>query len=352
MASAVAEPTERRGRNRRGFLITAIVILLAVLIGVLYLLYSMVNLPERKKVLANQPGVTVAFEAFGGSFGPLDHPLGVAYDASADRIYVTEPVAGKVVVFDGNGKNGRIFVQDESRKTKRAPAGGTSVSSPEGVDVGADGSVYVADPVKKAVEVFSPQGRKLREMHFDTPVRVTVVGNRLYVLTSPGTLVITNLQGQLLNRFGTQGTGANNLYGPTGVAVDSKQNVYITDSQNFRLMALTPDLKPLWDFGQPGSSEASMSARPIELPTGIALGGDGNLYVVDGMGSQIMVFDRTGKAVSSPLSSRGEADDQLGLPQTIHWMKDDLFVIADQFHNRIVGFRLHPQPLTQPKPGQ
>jgi hypothetical protein len=30
-------------------------------------------------------------------------------------------------------------------------------------------------------------------------------------------------------------------------------------------------------------------------------------------------------------------------------MKDDLFVIADQFHDRIVGFRLHPQPMAPSK---
>jgi sugar lactone lactonase YvrE len=346
MTTGPTETVERRGRGRRVFLLTAIIILLGVLVGVLFLLWSMVNLPERKAVLANQPGVTVAFEAFGGTFGSLDHPLGVAYDSNADKIYVTEPTAGKVVVFDGNGKNGRIFVQNESRqKGLRIPAGGPTVQSPEGVDVGADGSVYVADPGKKAVEVFTPEGHKAREMAFATPVRVTVADSRLYVLLSPGTLVVTNLQGQLLNRFGTQGTGPNNLYGPTGVAVDPQRNAYITDSQNFRLMALNTDLKSLWAFGQPGSSEASMSARPIELPTGVTLGADGNLYVVDGMGSQIQVFDRSGKAISSPLSSRGSADDQLALPQTIHWMKDDLFVIADQFHNRIVGFRLHPQPL-------
>jgi sugar lactone lactonase YvrE len=349
MTTGPTETVVVRGRGRRGFILTAIFILLGVLLGVLYLLWSMVNLPERKQVLAHQPGVTVAFEAFGGQFGALDHPLGVAYDSNNDRIYVTEPTAGKVIVFDGSGKNGRVFVQNETRqKGLKVPAGGPTVQSPEGIDVGADGSVYVADPTRNAVEVFSPEGRKMRTMPYQTPVRVTVADARLYVLLSPGTLVVSNLQGQLINRFGTQGTGTDNLYGPTGVAVDSKQNAYITDSQNFRLMALNTDLKSLWNFGQPGSSDASMSARPIELPTGVTLGGDGNLYVVDGMGSQIMVFDRSGKLVSSPLSSRGSADDQLALPQSIHWMKDDLFVVADQFHNRIVGFRLHPQPFKAP----
>jgi DNA-binding beta-propeller fold protein YncE len=336
-------PVRRRGP--RGFLVAAIAILLAVLVGVLYLLWSMVNLPERKPALANQAGVTVAFEAFGGDFGQLDHPLGVAYDPTASRLYVTEPTAGRVLVFDDQGKNGRIFAQDEGRATGKVPKAGTSVTSPEGVDVGADGTVYVADPVKNAVIAFSPEGKKLRQMAFEQAIRVTVDNNRLYVLRSPGTLVVANLQGQTLNRFGTQGTGPNNLYGPTGVAVDSKHNAFITDSQNFRLLALDATLKPFWNFGQPGTSDAQMSARPIELPTGITIGGDGNLYVVDGMASQIKVYDRKGKDVSAALSSRGNADDQLALPQTIRYMKDDLFVIADQFHNRVVGFRLHPQPL-------
>lgn len=345
MTTADSEAPRRRGRSTRVFLILAIGILLAVLLGILYLLWSMSTLPERQPVLANEPGVRVAFQAFGGNFGPLDHPLGVAYDRRNDKIYVTEPTVGKVLVFDGDAKNGRVFVHDESRDATALPQPLSSVNSPEGIDVGPDGLVYIADPVKNAVLVFNPDGSRVREMKFAQPIRVTVADNRLYVLLSPGTLVITDMRGNLLDRFGSQGTGPENLYGPTGAAVDSKQNVFITDSENFRLVGLNSQLKPLWDIGQPGSSDASMSARTIGLPTGIALGADNNLYVVDGMSSQILVYDRDGNPVSTALSKRGSDDNQLGLPQTIYWMKDDLFVIADQGHNRIVGFRLTPQPI-------
>ena len=345
MASAVTEQTERGRRRTRAVLLIAILLFLLLLCGVLYTLWSTVNLPEHKPVLAQQPGVVVEFQAVSGSFGLVDHPLGVAYDRSNDKIYATEPVAGKVLVFDGDGKNGRLFVQDESRQSTATPAAGISVKSPEGIAVGPDGSVYVADPNKNAVVVFTPKGQKVREMAFAKPIRVTVADNRLYVLLSPGTLVVTDLRGNVVNRFGTQGSGTENLYGPTGVAVDAKRNSYITDSENFRLMALNAALKPIWQNAQPGSSDASMSARAIQLPTGITLGADGNLYVMDGMAGQILVFNRSGSVIAPPLSSNGSADNQLHLPQTIYWMKDDLFVIADQYHNRVVGFRLTPQPL-------
>ena len=348
MTSAVIENTERRRKSTRVVLLTAILLFLLLLCGVLYTLWSTINLPEHKPVLSQQPGVVVEFQALSGSFGLVDHPLGVAYDRTNDKIYATEPIAGKVLVFDGNGKNGRLFVQDESRQATQTPLSGTSVKSPEGIDVGADGSVYIADPDKNAVVVFTPEGRKVREIAFAKPTRVTVVGDRLYVLLSPGTLVVTDLRGNVVNRFGTRGGAAQNLYGPTGVAVDAKRNSYITDSENFRLVALSAALKPIWQNGQPGSSDASMSARSLQLPTGITLGADGNLYVVDGMAGQILVFNRSGNVIAPPLSSNGSADNQLHLPQTIYWMKDDLFVIADQYHNRVVGFRLTPQPL-QPK---
>ncbi len=351
-SSAAGEVVDdRRRRRTRVFLVLAILVLLAVLCGVLYTLWTMIKLPERQPVLANKPGVAVEFQTFGGDFGPIKRPLGVAYDRRNDKIYVTEPVSGRVLVFDGQGKKGRIFAQDESREatSERLTLSATSVTSPEGIDVGDDGSVYVADPDKNAVLVFAPDGKRLRFIKVDKPVRVTVVGNRLYILTSPGGLVITDLQGNLLDKFGTWGSALDQLYGPTGVAVDANKNLYITDSQNFRLLGLTPKFKPLWNFGQPGSSEASMSARPIALPTGVALAGDGNLYVVDGLGGKILVFDRAGNPVSAPLSGRGSADNELGLPQTIYWMKDDLFVIADQFHDRVVGFRLTPQPLSGTK---
>ncbi len=351
MTSAVNEQANPRRRSTSMVLLAAVIILLLLLCGILYTLWSLVNVPERKAVLTQQKGVVVAFQALSGSFGLLDHPLGVAYDRVNDKIYATEPVAGKVLVFDGNGRNGKIFVQDESRQTKAAQIATTTVSSPEGVDVGPDGSVYIADPVKGAVLVFGPDGHKIRQMPFAKPARVTVVGNRLYILLSPGQLVVTDLNGNVVNRFGTRsgqrGSGLESLYGPTGVAVDTNRTSYITDSENFRIIALDSTLTATWVSGQPGSSEASMAARSLELPTGITLGGDGNLYVVDGMGSRILVYNRAGQQIAPPLSAGGSGDDQLRLPQSIYWMKGDLFVIADQYHNRIVGFRLTPQPFGQ-----
>lgn len=345
--------TDHSGNRRRVILVLLILLLLILLLafcGVLYVLYAVTNVPSHKPVLANKPGVKVAFEAFGGSFGLLDHPLDAAYGNG--KIYVTEPVAGKVLVFDDNGKNGKLFVQNESHLKGRGglKLNQISVSSPEGVDVGPDGTVYIADPVKSAIVEFDPSGKKLRELpmfapRFAPPTRVKFVNNKLYIL-STGTMYVTDLQGNLLARYGTFGQGLNQLAGPAGLSVNKLGNVYIADMNNYRILALGPNFNMLWQLGHSASTEAQENARVIGAPSGITLSGaDNNLYFVDGADSDIWVINQQGKQVSYTLSGPGEADDQLRLPTSIDWMSDNLFLISDQFHNRIVGFRLTPQPI-------
>lgn len=344
MTTATIEATmPRRGRGVRVLLLALIGLLALALLGIAYVLYSVQHTPEHTPVVANQPGVQVAFESFGGAFGRLQHPAGVAFDRSRNRIYVTEPETGQIIVFDGNGKNGRVFVSDAKKGAADTRAAGQyTVLTPTGIDVDSAGNVYVADPQKAAVLVFDPTGKKVREIRAMMPASVTVAGNRLYMITDR-TVYVTDLKGNRLGQWGTWGRAQNQLADPGAVAVDSAKNIYITDRDNYRVLSLTPALAFRWEFGHTATTEEAANARALGGPSGLTIGGDGNIYALDGLNSDIVVMDKSGKSVSIPLSGPGSADDQLYLPKAIKWMSGNLFVIADTFHNRIVGFQINPQ---------
>jgi len=333
MTEATTEPSQRRGTATRVSLIILVVLLLLLLCGALWVLLSLANEPQRVPVLDKLPGVKYEFSAFGGSFGRLDHPVGIAYDGK-DRIYVTESTLGKVLVFDSRGRNGRVFVDTASHV----------IRNPAGVDVGPDGLVYVADPGQSKLFVFDTQGRKVREISTTGAAWVHVAGDRIYTLTT-GTLFVTDLQGNALGQWGTFGRGPSQLAYPGGVTVDPARRMYVTDLNNYRVVALDPDFNRVWQVGETALTQKAADKRGLGGPTGITLGGDGNIYFLDGMSSNIHVVDKSGKEISKPLSGPGSADNQLYLPRSIDWMNDDLFVIADTFHNRIVGLRLNPQPV-------
>ncbi|WP_396127441.1 hypothetical protein [Acidicapsa acidisoli] len=61
---------------------------------------------------------------------------------------------------------------------------------------------------------------------------------------------------------------ASSLSGPLGIAVDDNENVYIADTSNNRVLKETPSAG--------GYSQSILSFR---FPVGVAIAGNGNLYV-------------------------------------------------------------------------
>lgn len=334
MTDATTGRSRRRGTRRA--LIALIVILLLLFLSVLYVLFSMLRAPQRVPTLSKKPGIEYVWSSFGGTFGRISRPFGIAFDGD-NRIYVTEPQSARVTVFDANGKNGRVFLQADAKNQ--------DITDPNGIDVGSDGSVYIADPQRSSVVVFNPAGRKIREIKLDhAPIWVTVTRNRLYT-TDKGTLYITDLQGDPLGKWGTFGRGVDQLSYPGGVAVDKSGRIYMTDTDNYRVVGLDANLNRLWQAGKTATTEAEAKDRELGGPAGITLGSGGDPYFLDGVRSQIGVLSKsTGAFASQPLSDQGNNDDQLFLPRSIDAMGGDLFVITDMFHDRIVAFRITPQP--------
>ena len=113
------------------------------------------------------------------------------------------------------------------------------------------------------------------------------------------------------------GIGAATLAAPVGVAVDGDGNVYVADKDNHRVLEY--DAPPTHDaiadrvFGQSGSFTSATinlggrSAASLAMPFGVAVDADGNLYVVDRDNNRVLEYDR-------PLATDTVADRVLGQP--------------------------------------
>jgi NHL repeat len=252
-----------------------------------------------------------------GSAAQFHGPAGVAVD-SATNIYVADfknstirkvtPVGNNWVVSTIAGSAGSIGSADGTNGTAR-------FNSPAGVTVDGAGNVYVADTDNDTIRKVTPLGTNwvVRTIagsagnigskdgtngvaRFNEPSGIAVdSATNLYVadtyndtvrkLTPFGTnWIVTTWAGVVLTPAFVDGTGTNAHFGtPEGIAAGSAGNIYVADTYNDAIRKITSAgvVSTLAGGGSIGSADGTGGAARFWSPEGIAVDGDGNIYVAD-----------------------------------------------------------------------
>jgi iron(III) transport system ATP-binding protein len=170
--------------------------------------------------------------------GEFIFPVAVTKDAQ-DNIYVAE-----------YGSNDRVQKFTSDGKFLLAFGGfGTLPSEfqrPSGL-VWHDGKIYAADAFNNRIQVFSDDGKFLeilgsagQPLDLKLPYDLQLgADNTLYAIEyGAGRVTRFDLNGRLLGRYGTTGSGTGQFATPWGLAVDSQKRVYVADTGNRRIVEL------------------------------------------------------------------------------------------------------------------
>ena len=153
---------------------------------------------------------------------------------------------------------------------------------PEGLDVGPDGHVYVADTAQHRIQVFAPDGAFLRKWgslgqapgQFKFPNDVVVSQAGLVYVSDAGNnrVQVFDAQGRLAEQSGGQGLGTVAFGVLEGLAIGPTDELYVADSGLRRIMVFGPDgaFRRQWNAGYQG--------RPLGL-NGIGVAPDGSVVV-------------------------------------------------------------------------
>jgi DNA-binding beta-propeller fold protein YncE len=95
----------------------------------------------------------------------------------------------------------------------------------------------------------------------------------------------------LVHVEGTLGSGD----GPYAVAVDRQCNSYVTDSEHFRILKLTPDGAVAAQWSLPGDRAPGESSSPH----GVAVDGLGNVYATDTSRDRVYKFSPQGQVIAT-----------------------------------------------------
>jgi uncharacterized protein (TIGR03663 family) len=93
-----------------------------------------------------------------------------------------------------------------------------------------------------------------------------------------------DIEGRLV--IGRAGDAPGAFSDPSGLAVDGEGNLYVLDSGNGRIQKFSPDGRFLKAAGSTGDGEGEFNQ-----PADLALGAEGNLYVVDTWNHRVQKFD-------------------------------------------------------------
>ncbi len=135
-----------------------------------------------------------------------------------------------------------------------------------------------------------------------------------------------------VTKFGSPRTGDGEFNLPSGVAVDPDGNVYVGDTDNNRIQKFTSAGVFLSKWGSYGSGDGQ-----FYYPEGVAVDADGNVYVADTDNNRIQKFTSEGGFLTK-WGSPGSGDGQFQWPLGVAVDSAGNVYVADEQNHRIQKF--------------
>ena len=199
-----------------------------------------------------------------------------------------------------------------------------SFNIPQGVAVGANGVVYVADFFNSAIRKITPAGAAstLAENVY-RPIGVAVDGKGVVYFADIVNHVVRKVSADgtvsILAGSGTKGsadgTGASASFNnPSGIAVDANGVVYVADAFNHKIRKITASgvVSTLAGSGAEGSADGSASSASFSTPTGVAVSANGVVYVADMYNHKIRKITAAGVVTTIAGSGAGGSSEGAG----------------------------------------
>jgi sugar lactone lactonase YvrE len=142
--------------------------------------------------------------------------------------------------------------------------------------------------------------------------------------------------------------GADLFVEPHQAAIDKEGNLWVADAtpkgmKGMQVTKLSPDGRVLLKLGKPGQGAGETGLDIFDSPTGVAVASTGDIYISEGHGearpnnSRIMVFTKDGKFIKT-FATLGSGDGQLRSPHALAFDSQDRLYVADRGNSRIAIF--------------
>ncbi len=184
-------------------------------------------------------------------------------------------------------------------------------------------------PARARYTVWGQQGR--RNGSFVKPRAIGVSGDEVYVIDTTGRVQVFSFGGEFLRNWSTP---AYDNGTPSAVSSDRKGNLLIPDTHYSQILEYTPEGELLNRWGSYGTGEDEFI-----YPTGIAQGPDGIHFISEyGMGAErVHVFDADRRFLRQ-WGAHGEAEGQFNRAMAIALDDKGTVYVVDTANHRVQCF--------------
>ena len=262
------------GTNYRIFLFSIFISILIMQTG-FRLVHASFSIGENGTLVIGQTSFTSG--TTGTTANTLGYPQGIAFD-SAGNLWVADSGNNRVLEFKPpfyTGESASVVIGQTSFTSFLRGTTANALNLPEALAFDSAGNLWVAD------------SRNNRVLEFSANNLITGA-------------FATNVIGQTSFTSGTTGTTANTLNSPGGIAFDSAGNLWVTDSNNNRVLKFSAGNLITNGFATNVIGQMSFTsflsgttANTLNLPAAPAFDSAGNLWVADLDNGRVIEFTNT-----------------------------------------------------------
>jgi sugar lactone lactonase YvrE len=211
----------------------------------------------------------------------------------------------------------------------------------EELTIGPDGFLYAVNSLDAIIHKYDLDGNLVSTIGGPGVTPGTFIRPSGIAIDSQGNIFVSDIQtyiqkfdssGNFLLGWGALGTDPSQFDNPRGLAIDSEDNVYVADGNNYRIQKFDNDGNFLEIISGPG-----IPLGFLQIPYDVTFDSLGDLYVADTGNNRIQIFDSNGVFKEAITNSEVE-NGKFNRPRAVTVDSNNFIYVADTYNNRIQVF--------------